>query len=248
MNLILFSVIALGLTLAFLRSQEGTPMAFASADGPAPDATDQLPAIEPAFAPAFEPDQLPSALESFSVNAGQVFQQAAQSVGLANAALVPDANTAQANTKAFLDMIAFSEGTAMAEGYRAMFGYPKIPDRLIPNFINHPHQFFSFKDKAGNVNKTSAAGRYQFLARTWDALAAKLGLPDFSPESQDRACLELIRQRNALGDVEAGRVESAIAKCAPIWASLPGAGYNQPERKLSALVASYNQAGGTLEA
>lgn len=93
---------------------------------------------------------------------------------------------------------------------------------------------------------TMLAATLNFTAQ--HSLAAKLGLPDFSPESQDRACLELIRQRNALSDVEAGRVESAIAKCAPIWASLPGAGYNQPERKLSALVASYNQAGGTLEA
>lgn len=65
---------------------------------------------------------------------------------------------------------------------------------------------------------------------------------------QDRACIELIRQPGALADVQAGRVPEAIAKCAKTWASLPGAGYNQPERKLTALVASYTQAGGNLEA
>ena len=41
---------------------------------------------------------------------------------------------------------------------------------------------------------------------------------------------------------------AAVAKVAPIWASLPGAGYAQPERKLPALLASYTQAGGNLEA
>ena len=89
---------------------------------------------------------------------------------------------------------------------------------------------------------------YQFLSRTWDALARKLNLPDFDPASQDAAALELIRERGALKDVRAGRVAAAVAKCAPVWASLPGVGYSQPERKLSVLLASHTSAGGNLEA
>jgi muramidase (phage lysozyme) len=58
----------------------------------------------------------------------------------------------------------------------------------------------------------------------------------------------LIRERGALSDVQAGNFTSAIAKCAPTWASLPGAGYSQPERKLASLQAAYTQAGGTLNA
>ena len=65
---------------------------------------------------------------------------------------------------------------------------------------------------------------------------------------QDAAALELIRRRGALKDVDAGRISAAIAKCAPIWASMPGAGYAQPERKLNTLLASYSAAGGNLEA
>ncbi len=148
------------------------------------------------------------------------------------------------NLSAFLDMIAYSEGTAMPEGYRAMFGYPRIPGRLCQSLADHPRQYFSFTDKTGKTNKTSAAGRYQFLARTWDDLRAKLSLSDFSEASQDAAAIELIRQRGALNDVKAGRIESAIAKCSPIWASLPGAGYNQPERKLSSLLTAFNNSGG----
>lgn len=186
------------------------------------------------------PDQTPGLLESAMVQASTAAQSLSDSVGLTAA---PDRSTAERNENAFLDMIAYSEGTGGPNGYRTLFG-----GGLFTNMSDHPRQFFTFTDKVGRVNKTSAAGRYQFLARTWDDLANRLGLIDFGPASQDAAALELIRQRGALQDVQAGRIAAAIAKCAPIWASLPGANYNQPERKLSSLLASYSQAGGNLKA
>jgi lysozyme len=140
-------------------------------------------------------------------------------------------------------MIAYSEGTSGPNGYRTMFG-----GGLAANLDDHPRQMFSFTNKNGQNLKTTAAGRYQFLSRTWDELAKSLALPDFGPASQDAAALELIRRRGALKDVDAGRITAAIAKCAPIWASMPGAGYAQPERKLNTLLASFTAAGGNLEA
>lgn len=147
------------------------------------------------------------------------------------------------NEKAFLDMIAYAEGTIGENGYRTLFG-----GGLFDSFADHPRKMFSFTNKRGEQLKTSAAGRYQFLARTWDELARRLSLSDFSPENQDKAALELVRERGALADVQAGRVTVAIAKCAKIWASLPGAGYAQPERKLTTLVAQFQSHGGNLEA
>jgi len=47
-------------------------------------------------------------------------------------------------------------------------------------------------------------------------------------------------------DVHAGRIQSAIEKCRNIWASLPGAGYGQHERKLDDLLAHHIAAGGRL--
>jgi lysozyme len=151
-----------------------------------------------------------------------------------------DASTADSNTAAFLGMIAYAEGTDGERGYQTMFGY-----RYFDSYADHPRQYFSFTDGAGRQLKSSAAGRYQIIVKTWDALKAKLGLVDFSPESQDAAAIELIRERGALADVQAGRIESAIRKCAPVWASLPGAGYNQPERQITSLLTNYQQAGGT---
>ncbi len=159
-----------------------------------------------------------------------------------SAPLVSD-DVAMRNRKAFLDMIAYSEGTYNAgdAGYLMMFG-----GRLADSLEVHPRQLFSFTNSRGEKLKTTAAGRYQFLAKTWDALAARLGLPDFGPSSQDAAALELVRERGALPDVDAGRVQVAITKCSKIWASLPGAGYAQPERKLADLTAAFANAGGLI--
>ncbi len=150
-------------------------------------------------------------------------------------AAVP-ADVAQTNRRAFLDMIAWAEGTAGDDGYRMLFG-----GRLFDSFADHPRVYVPFRNTS-----SSAAGRYQILARTWDGVRGKLGLPDFSPPNQDAAALELIRERGALNDVDAGRVADAIAKVRKVWASLPGAGYNQPERGLVALMGVYQQAGGNI--
>lgn len=186
------------------------------------------------YPPSEDEDQQTTILEDIAVNLDP---------STYTPAAVP-ADTAAANERAFLDMLAYSEGVAQGEdGYRTLFG-----GGLMASLADHPRQYFPFTNGRGETLKTSAAGRYQFLARTWDALARKLSLPDFGPASQDLAALELIRERGALNDVRAGRFTQAVNKCAPIWASLPGAGYAQPERKLSSLVAAYQAAGGNLEA
>src|SRR6185312_11198467 len=93
---------------------------------------------------------------------------------------------------------------------------------------------------------STAAGRYQLIRPTWAGIKVRLRLPDFAADSQDRAALYLIAQRGALEDVHAGRVQTAIAKCRKEWASLPNAGYGQPERSVDKLMAAFTAAGGTL--
>lgn len=158
--------------------------------------------------------------------------------------------TAGGNIAAFLSMLRYAEGTAGPEGYRTLFG-----GSLFDSFDDHPRQAVRY----GQL-WTTAAGAYQLMAvsplpgggttrvNTWDRIRAKLQLPDFSPASQDAAAIELIRERGALGDVMAGRLATAVRKCAPVWASLPGAGYNQPERQYASLAAAFASAGGITEA
>lgn len=143
-----------------------------------------------------------------------------------------------ANLRAFLYLIAHCEGTAGENGYRMMFG-----GELFDSFADHPRKVITRK-LGGKPISSSAAGRYQFLSRTWDECRKALTLPDFSPESQDRAAIFLIKRRGALADVEAGRIEQAIRKCNREWASLPGSPYGQPTKTLAECLAVYHRAGG----
>jgi len=154
------------------------------------------------------------------------------------------------NVAAFLDMIAYAEGTprySQNDGYDVLAG-----GKLFHSYADHPR--IKVKLRADDLTtprdeslSSTAAGRYQFLVRTWDGLVAKLGrrvLPDFSPESQDRAAIELLKQRGAYSLIREGRVYEAINACRKEWASLPGAGYGQRELRAEALREVYVQAGG----
>ncbi len=172
-------------------------------------------------------------------------------------AYLPPAADAGANVAAFLATIRAAEGTADAEGYRALFGHKPRRPVLFDGFEDHPRQAVRFRDGAGRHLWTSAAGAYQFMAisplpdggstkvNTWDRIRARLALPDFSPASQDAAAVELIREAGALELVQSGRFDDAVSKVRRIWASLPGAGYEQPEKSLASLRVAYASAGGS---
>lgn len=149
------------------------------------------------------------------------------------------------NIKAFLDMIAVSEGTAGQgdRGYNVIVGHsPKHPN-LFTSYKDHPRKLVSIPQWG---IKSTAAGRYQLLARYYDAYRKLLGLKDFSPESQDAIAIQQIKECRAIPDIEAGRFDSAVARCAHIWASLPGAGYGQHTNAIEKLRAAYIAAGGTV--
>lgn len=146
-----------------------------------------------------------------------------------------------ANVCAFLDTLAFSEGTRGRgdDGYNVLVG-----GTLFEGYAAHPGK--SVWLPKYNVHST-AAGRYQFLRKTWRNLQKQLGLVDFSPLSQDKGAIELIRGRKALADLKAGKFATVVEKCAKEWASLPGAGYGQRELSLAKLQAVYVAAGGQVK-
>lgn len=149
-----------------------------------------------------------------------------------------------ANLCAFLDMIAWSEGTDNGRQPTRDHGYDVlVGGSLFSGYADHPRKLIALL--ALGIRST-AAGRYQLLARYWDHYRLQLGLRDFGPISQDRVALQQIKEQGALGDIGAGRIQSAIAKCRNIWASLPGAGYGQHEHQADDLLAQYIAAGGVM--
>lgn len=136
-----------------------------------------------------------------------------------------------ARLDAFLDMISYAEGTdryGQSQGYDVLVG-----GELFTSYEDHPRQ--SVFLPRYKIHST-AAGRYQILARYWDHYKVLLSLPDFGPDSQDRYAIQNIREQRALNDVLTERPQEAIRKCANIWASFPGAGYGQREVRMTELL------------
>lgn len=147
------------------------------------------------------------------------------------------------NLRAFLDMIAWSEiGPKLLaisdNGYNVVVGSTPAAPILFHDYSTHPQ----IRCKALN---SDAAGRYQFMGRYWPFYKQQLSLPDFGPESQDKWCVQLIKECRALDDVLTGHIAIAVGKCSSRWASLPGNSYGQPQHALSSLEDAYERAGGT---
>lgn len=146
------------------------------------------------------------------------------------------------NVVAFLDMLAWSEGTDNGKQRTRDCGYDVIVGgQLFTSYADHPRVLV---DLPKLKIQSTAAGRYQLLRKYYDAYRKTLGLKDFTPLSQDLIALQQIRERRALPLIQAGKIPEAIRAVRNIWASLPGAGYGQHERKLEDLLVVYQVAGG----
>lgn len=150
------------------------------------------------------------------------------------------------NADAFLDTLAACEGTDTPDGYRMLFG-----GKLFDNgYIDHPRIRQSYVDKSGATIYTTAAGRYQIIAATWDRVARKLWptikTPMFTPENQDAVALELVAERGAMPSLKAGSLRAALDLCAPEWASLPASTVPQPRRTYQFAENAFTRASGVL--
>jgi RHS repeat-associated protein len=149
-------------------------------------------------------------------------------------------------TRAMLDAIAWSEGTASDpdQGYGRVYrgtviSAPNNPDLVgqtdvtLTDFSAHPDILV----RGGGYTST-AAGRYQFKYSTWQGL----GLPDFSPGNQDIGAVMLLMGRRATGPLLAGNLSRATSRAAREWASLPGSPYGQRTRSSAAFNKKYRKA------
>jgi muramidase (phage lysozyme) len=152
-------------------------------------------------------------------------------------AVITESEAGGRNVRAFLDMIAHAEGTIGLgdDGYNVIVG-----GALFADYADHPRKVIEVQPGL----KSTAAGRYQFLSRTWDDLVEQCRLQNFGPLSQDRAAIRMFRWAGALDEIKAGKVSDAVALCRKLWASLPNAGYGQREVNLEKLTAVYASSGG----
>lgn len=144
------------------------------------------------------------------------------------------------NRKAFLDMLAYSEGTynlGSHEGYDVIVGSTKTRGIFAKSLDRHPNVVVELSSTLWST----AAGRYQIIHPTWVGLNSKMKFSDFSADSQDSAALQLIRDAGALNEVDQGHIKVAIQLCKHIWASLPGAGYGQHENQVQNLLNYFNK-------
>lgn len=139
--------------------------------------------------------------------------------------------TQGANVKAFLDMISHAEGTYGKgdNGYNVRYG-----GTLFEGYSTHP---WKVKPWSTGGIKHTPAGRYQITEATFDGLKSKSG-GDFSPSSQDRMAVALMKNKGAYDLVVQGKPAEAIKKLPATWSS-----FNRYSE--ATLLKWYEQHGGT---
>ncbi|RQT96067.1 glycoside hydrolase [Burkholderia cenocepacia] len=151
------------------------------------------------------------------------------------------------NRSAFLYAIKMSEvGAALTaesdNGYNVLVGSTPANPLLFYDYSRHPNVY-------NPALNSTAAGAYQINHPTFVTVSAQTGLTDFSPATQDAMALQLIANKGALADIDAGNLNAAMVKLQPVWRSLPGAvgGVSgQRNNSASQWLAWYQQAGGVL--
>ena len=131
--------------------------------------------------------------------------------------------------KAFLDMLAWSEGTDNGRQKIEMSVRHPAGELLHEKLLRSPRKLVTLNPKL----KSTGAGRYQLLSRWWDAYATA-AVQRTPLQSQDAVALQQIKERGALPMIDRGDIRQAIDRYLNIWASLPGAGYGRFEHKVTA--------------
>lgn len=157
-------------------------------------------------------------------------------------------NSLTAKEKAFLDMIAAAEGTSNTlsscgkadDGYKSIFGCDRSSSNLFYDYGAHPQRAYA----TGWGTYSDASGRYQFKSTTWNELAAKHGIYDFSPASQDKGAILKVRERgsnpNNISNFDS--FNNTVYGVRLEWASMPHSPYGQKTYDASPLYDLYLQA------
>ena len=146
------------------------------------------------------------------------------------------------NVRAFLQAIADAEGGGYDFKYGAAKGKRTDPWRFT-DYSTHPGPGY------GGI--TTAAGMYQINKTTWqDHGERRMGLTDFTPETQDLIAVSMLRGLGVIDKIMGGDIEAGVSQASRQWAALPmgrhqASRHNQPYVKFERFEATYIAAGGT---
>jgi muramidase (phage lysozyme) len=140
-----------------------------------------------------------------------------------------------AKIAAFLDLIAWSEGTSTSPVSKDD-GYDVIVSGVDGRHTFNGYDCHPFAHgRAPIVVRPSkppllstASGRYQIILPTWLWVSRQIQAQSFSPMNQDSAAIALLAKYAALNCILAGELQYALAMASCIWASFPGSNANQP--------------------
>ena len=114
--------------------------------------------------------------------------------------------------KAFLDMLAWSEGTDNGRQKTRNHGYDVIVGgELFTDYSDHPRKLVTL-----NPNSNQQAPDATSFFPVGRRYRKQLGLKDFSPESQDAVALQQIKERGALPMIDRGDIRQAQSTVAAI--------------------------------
>ena len=119
--------------------------------------------------------------------------------------------------KAFLDMLAWSEGIDNGRQKTRNHGYDVIVGGEL--FTDYPITLANpchAKPKTQINRRRTLPASFPLVGCSPQAVYLK----DFSPKSQDAVALQ-IKERGALPMIDRGDIRQAIDRCSNIWASLP---------------------------
>ena len=141
------------------------------------------------------------------------------------------------NMIAFLKLIRYAEHKTDSDNvYYVLFGGKET----FSNTSTHPNKLISAWG-----TKSTAAGAYQILKRSYDDAVKRGYMSDFKPASQDSYAINRIKQRKANVAIDEGDLDTAIGKLNTEWVSLPGG--SQSHMAMETAKERFQRYGGTLK-
>ena len=137
--------------------------------------------------------------------------------------------------KAFLDMLAWSEGTDNGRQKTRNHGYDHAGKEGYFWVLRSPSQTCHAKPKTQINGRRTLPASFPLVG-----CLPQAAWPERLLEKSGRCG---IAARLGLNFLDRGDIRQAIDRCSNIWASLPGAGYGQFEHKADSLIAEIQRSG-----